>query len=168
MSFVDPNDHKDFIADKVRTATGRELTLDGPLDIGLWPKLRLEAGPLRLGNAPGFGEEPMLALEKVRIAVATLPLLRKRVEMDTVVVHGLTVALERKADGSSNFDDLAGEGADDAGGGGLAAIVLGGVDIKDGRVHWRDETTGQDIVLSNISAQTGELTFGDRWPSRSA
>lgn len=161
VNFADPNDFKDLIADKVRAATGRELSLDGPLEIGIWPKIRLHAGPLALGNAAGFGDEPMLAVDKIQIAVATLPLLRNRLEMDTVVIHGLDVRLARNADGVSNFDDLAGDGETESGGSKLAAIVLGGVDIKDASVTWQDATTGQDAAISNITAQTGELTFGD-------
>jgi len=161
INFADPNDFKDLIADKVRTATGRELSLVGPLEIGVWPKIRIDAGALTLGNAPGFADEPMLAAEKIQIAVATLPLLRNRLEMDTVVIHGLDVKLARNAEGVTNFDDLTGDGEDKSDGSTLAAIVLGGVDIKDARVTWQDATTGQDVAISNINAQTGELTFGD-------
>ena len=77
LAFVDPNDFKEQIADQVREATGRELVLEGPLELGLYPKIKLRAGPLRLGNAPGFGDEPFFAAEEIQVAVATLPLLRK-------------------------------------------------------------------------------------------
>ncbi|MCP5199660.1 MAG: AsmA family protein [Gammaproteobacteria bacterium] len=162
LATFDPNEHKDAIAAKVEEATGRKLSLEGPIELAFWPKIRLKAGPLALGNAPGFGDEPMFAADDIQIAVATLPLLSRRLEMDTVVLHGIRVNLARNADGISNFDDLAGGGGEESGGGeGLAAIVLGGVDIKDAALTWRDATTGQDVAIRNLNASTGALTFGD-------
>lgn len=162
IGFADPNDFKEQIAAKVREDTGRELRLDGPLEWGFWPKIHLRAGPLSLGNAAGFGDEPMFAADEIQIAVATLPLLSSRLEMDTVILHGINVNLARNEDGVSNWDDLAsGDAQEERGGDGLASIVLGGVDIKDSRFSYRDDTTGQHFTISNLTATTGALTFGD-------
>jgi len=162
IAFSDPNDFKDLIAEKVRDQTGRELTLEGPLEWAFWPKLKIKAGPLSLSNAPGFGEEPMIAADEIRVAVATLPLMRKRIEMDTIKLHGVVVNLARNAEGVSNWQDLAGgDGETERHDGGLASFVLGGVDIKDARFTWSDAATDQKITISKINAATGELTFGD-------
>ena len=162
VAFSDPNDFKELIAEKVRDQTGRELTLEGPLEWAFWPKLRLKAGPLSLSNAPGFGDEPMFAADEIQVAVATLPLLRERIEMDTIKLHGVVVNLARNADGVTNWQDLAGgDGETEPHGGGLASFVLGGVDIKDARFTWSDAATDQKITISKINAATGELTFGD-------
>ena len=55
VATFDPNEYKDQLIAKVKADTGRDLTLDGPLEFGVWPKLRITAGPLKLGNASGFG-----------------------------------------------------------------------------------------------------------------
>ncbi len=142
VAFSDPNDFKDLIAEKVRDQTGRELTLEGPLEWAFWPKLRLKAGPLSLSNAPGFGDEPMFAADEIQVAVATLPLMRERIEMDTIKLHGVVVNLARNAAGVTNWQDLAGgDGETEPYDGGLASFVLGGVDIKDARITWSDAAT---------------------------
>ncbi len=162
VAFSDPNDFKDLIAEKVRDQTGRELTLEGPLEWAFWPKLRLKAGPLSLSNAPGFGDEPMFAADEIQVAVATLPLMRERIEMDTIKLHGVIVNLVRNAEGVTNWQDLAGgDGETEPHGGGLASFVLGGVDIKEARITWSDAATEQKITISKVNAVTGELTFGD-------
>lgn len=161
LAFSDPNDFKPVLAQRVRDATGRELTLDGPLSWGFWPKLRLEAGPVSLSNAAGFGAAPFLAATKIQVAVATLPLLKDRIEMDTIVLHGVRVNLARRADGSTNWDDLTGGDPADDGGSGLAALVLGGIDIQDAEVTWSDESTAQTVKLSKITVATGALTYGE-------
>lgn len=163
LASFDANDYKDTLIARVKAATGRDLTLEGPLTLAFWPKLRLEAGPLALGNAPGFGDEPMLAARELRVAVATLPLLRKRVEMDTVVLHGVSVNLARDAEGRGNWEDLAptGDSPRQKSGGGLAALMLGGLDVKDGRLRWQDARSGQSLTLDRIQAHTGALTVGE-------
>lgn len=162
VSFADPNDFKATIAEKVKENTGRTLSLDGDLEWAFWPKIRLKAGPMSLSNAEGFGDEPFFAADEFQVAVATLPLLGSRVEMDTVILHGVSVNLARNADGVSNWDDLAGgEASKEQEGGGLGAFVLGGVDIKDARFTYKDDTTGQDVVISKINVGTGALTLGE-------
>lgn len=163
LASFDANDYKDTLVARVKAATGRDLTLDGPLTLAFWPKLRLEAGPLALSNAPGFGDEPMLAARELRVAVATLPLLSKRIEMDTVVLHGVSVNLARDAEGRGNWEDLAppGDAPRKGNGGGLAALMLGGLDVQDGRVHWQDARSGQSLTLERIEAHTGALTVGE-------
>ena len=78
ITFADPNDFKEEIATRVFEKTGRALILDGELEWALWPKITIKAGPLTLSNVPGFGDEPFFAAEEIRIAVATLPLLKKQ------------------------------------------------------------------------------------------
>ena len=91
LAIADPNDYKDQIIAKVQEQTGRQLTLDGNLEWGFYPKIRLKAGPLALSNAAGFGDEPFLAAEEFQIAVATMPLLKKQVEMDTCLFWAMKI-----------------------------------------------------------------------------
>lgn len=157
----DPNDYKEQLAAKVAAQTGRTLTLDGPIEWGLWPKLRLKAGPLSLSNAPGFGAEPMLAAKEIDVAVATWPLLRKRVEMDTARLTGVVINLAKNADGVTNWGDLAkSEPGAKSHSGSAGALALGGVEITDAQVSYRDDTRGQDLRLSQINFTTGALTLG--------
>lgn len=163
VAFSDPNDFKDTIVQQAREETGRELALDGPLEWGFFPKLRLKAGPLTLANPAGFADEPFLAADEIRIGLATLPLLRKRIEMDTIKLHGVVVNLARNESGLTNWHDLAGEPGEEPehDRGGLASFVLGGVDIKDARITWTDAAADRKVVVSKINAQTGALTFGE-------
>lgn len=167
LATFDINDYKDQLITRIKTQTGRDLLFDGPLELDLWPKISLRSGPLTLSNVGTAEAEPLLRAERIQIAVATWPLLRKRVEMDTVVLHGLHLNLRRDAAGVGNWADLVNPDAaeqerqsqhrDRAP---LAALILGGVDIKDGRFSWHDAVNGQQFTLSNVSASTDALIFG--------
>ena len=163
LATFDPNDHKDTLIARVKAATGRDLTLEGPIELAFWPQLRLHLGALSLSDAPGFGVAPMVELEALEVAVATLPLLRGRIEMDTVKLTGATLNLARNAEGLTNWDDLRPKGGDsrDDDHGRLGALILGGVDITDAKLTWRDQAAQREIVMSALQAQSGPLTFDE-------
>ncbi|MGR8949262.1 MAG: AsmA family protein [Gammaproteobacteria bacterium] len=163
FAFADPNDFKEHIIAQVQQETGRQLSLDGDLEWAFYPKLRIKAGPLALSNAEGFGDEPFLAAEEFQIAVATMPLLKNQIEMDTVKLYGAQINLAKDAQGHTNWADLASgeKDEDERSGGEIATIVLGGVDIKDAKLTWKDASTGQDISVSKVNIGTGALTMGE-------
>jgi len=170
VTFVDPNAFKGRIEDQVAAETGRTLSIDGDIEWGFWPKIRLKTGAIALSNAPGFGDAPFLKLDEFEFAVATWPLVTSDIKMDAVKLYGFEVNLAKNAEGVTNWADLAGEGQrdaeDDHGGGGgdlgdLPAIALGGVDIRDAKITYRDASTGQDLTLSKINVTTGPLELGD-------
>lgn len=169
---IDPNDYKDQITAKVNEATGRTLTIGGDIGLSLFPWIAVELNDVALSNAEGFGDEPFTRINRAEVRLKLLPLLSREVEAGTIVLQGLVLNLARDAGGRSNWDDLAGEPAaspslqkpsepaarKDAPA--LSALAIGGVDIRDGQVSWRDEGAGQQVDLSDIRLQTGAIVPG--------
>src|SRR5258706_2213195 len=79
--FFDPNAHKAELQRLVREQTGRELELPGELKLRLFPWVAIETGRASLGNAAGFGAEPMVAIEHARVGLKLLPLLHGKAEI---------------------------------------------------------------------------------------
>ncbi|MCH9671855.1 MAG: AsmA family protein [Gammaproteobacteria bacterium] len=168
--FVDPNDHKDRIAALVKEHTGRDLNLKGDIKLSVFPWVALDLGAVEISNPPGF--DGMFAqTEKASIRVKVMPLLSKKVEMDTVQLSGLAVNLIRKADGTTNFDDLVqpkstdgNEAKEDAATSGdgpaIAGLAIGGLDISNSSFTWTDAQAGQNYALTNLSAKTGTVELG--------
>src|SRR5690625_1518873 len=105
---VDPNDYKDEIAQVVEQQTGRQLAINGDIDLTFFPWLGLQLGEAQLSDAPGFGDQPFVQLEGARLAVAVWPLLKeRRLVLDKIVIDGLNVRLIRNAQGRGNWEDLA-------------------------------------------------------------
>ena len=104
----DPNDYRDELEAMVEDSTGREFSIDGDLGLTFFPWLGVEIGPLRLGQAAGFGEDDFASVESAVARVRLLPLLRGRTEIDTVVLAGLELNLARDAEGRDNWSDLLG------------------------------------------------------------
>lgn len=170
LAFVfDANDYRDRLSELVSEQTGRQLTLSGEMKLSVFPWLGFELGAAELGNAPGFSDRPFAALTAAEARVKLLPLLRKEVAVDRVVLKGLQLSLERRADGKTNWDDLVdpeaahdanGAGPGEASGGHPSALAVGGVDIQDAVIRWEDETTQAKHSLSDVDIQTGEIAPG--------
>src|SRR5665213_2952700 len=86
LLFVDPNQYRGDIERLAREHTGRELTLQGKLELKFFPRLALAVHAVRVGNPPGFGSQPFLTVQTASIGVKLLPLLRKRLEVTRIVV----------------------------------------------------------------------------------
>lgn len=171
---VDPNDYKPQISSLVQEQTGRTLDLQGDLSLTFFPWIGAETGPVRLSNAPGFGDEPMVAVENARINVKLLPLLKRRVEVDTVVLDSPVIRLHTLADGRTNWDDLAGSGADDGsvrddesirddgkGPAAIAGLAVQGVSINAGQLYWRNDAADQQLDVTGLNLATGTLVPGE-------
>ena len=165
LVYLDPNDYKDTIASKVKAETGRDLRIDGNIGLTFYPWLGLDVEGVSLSNAKGFGETPFLQTKTIKVRAKLMPLLRKELEMDTLVLHGATINLAKNADGVTNWDDMikpkAAEPASSNEGMPLAALVLGGIDIKNANIHWHDMQQKVEYKISDANIATGELKLGE-------
>jgi AsmA protein len=172
---VDPNDFKDEISQAVESKTGRVLTIEGDIGLSVFPWLGLEIGPTSLSNAPGFSAAPFAGMDEVQVRIKLLPLLRKELEMDTVVLKGLQVSLETDVQGKTNWEDLAGAGAPaepapadekqpSAGEITLAGLAIGGVEITDAGVIWDDQQAAARYEISELNLLTGAIAPGRAVP----
>ncbi|WP_019625372.1 AsmA family protein [Thioalkalivibrio sp. ALJT] len=171
----DANDYKDRIEAEVKEATGRELTLSGPIGLTLFPSLGLRLEDVRFGNAEGFGDDPFAELDVVDVAVAVMPLLRRELEVQRVEADGVRLNLARDEQGRSNWDDLlerAGSARDEAVGVdddertetetrlALQRIDVAGITLSNSRVRWEDRETGLRATLEPFNLQIGRFRPG--------
>ena len=148
----DPNDYKEEISVAVEQATGRQLRLDGDLELDIFPRLRIAVGAAELGNAEGFGDEPFASIQGAGLAVGLLPLLSRRVEIDEARLEGLVLNLARNEQGRNNWQDMGGTAApepvsstaeDTADGEGLE-LDVGAIVIAAAEINWSDAAAGRD------------------------
>lgn len=101
----DPNYYRPQVEKLVKEKTGRPFKIAGKIGWILWPEFAVTLPRITLANAPGFPEQPMIEAEKVQVAVAWRPLLSKRLEIGNIMIDGVVLRYQRRADGS-NLDDL--------------------------------------------------------------
>jgi len=94
VTLLDPNDYKPQIVAAVQQATGRTLSLGGPLRVSrsLWPTI--EVTDVTLANLPA-GTRPDLARAERIVAQLSLPaLLRRRIEVSKLTLEGPNILFE--------------------------------------------------------------------------
>jgi AsmA protein len=168
----DPNDYKDDAARAARDNTGRELQIKGDIELTLYPWLGASIADVTLENAKGFGPEPFMHVAQMNVGVRLVPLLfDRRVEVAKVQVDGLSLNLEKKADGTDNWSDLADDKSKtgtetpaetpDAPDGPPLEFSVGGVDIKNVTFSYTDRQTGDAYKIADLSVETGAIRPGD-------
>ena len=172
---VDWNDFKDTIQNQVKKQTGRDLQITGDLSPSVFPWAGISIGEISLANADGFGEVPFASIDSADVKVKLLPLIKREINVRTVELKGLQLDLQREADGTTNWDDLLNstttttttvnddnantqvttevEGSSAT----IAALSVGGIEVLDANVSWRDATTGTDAALSSFNLRTDAI-----------
>lgn len=169
---VNPNDYKEEISQQVEKATGRKLTLNGDIELSVFPWVALELGPLSLSNAKGFKTETFAKVDATQVRIKLMPLLSKQLEMDTVVLDGLVLNLEKNKAGKTNWDDLASTDSprkeadkkpskeSDTKAPALAAVSIAGVKLTNANIIWADASKDEDFQLKDLNLTTDPLVPG--------
>lgn len=172
LIFVDPNDYRGQIETAVKDQTGRTLAIEGDIRLSVFPWLGLELGRVRLGNAPGFGDTPFAEVGEAQVRAKLLPLLHKQLEVGKLTLRGLRLDLQVDKSGRSNWADLAGGGkaapapstkspaAPMTGGPALASLAIGGLEVSDAQLSFRDANTGAAYAVRNLSLTSGPIALG--------
>lgn len=172
-TLIKPENYKSFISNKVRQATGRELSFNGDMSVSFFPWLGLSARDVSLGNGKGFGPEPMVRFASVGIRVRFLPLLTGSVEIGQIELDGVNVLLQRNEKGRSNWDDLHGEKSQNAeadsvdksaGAGALSKTFrIDGVSLRHVDLVWDDLQNKRKISVQNVQAELSDFSQGEKF-----
>ena len=157
----DFNEYKGLIAEKAKEATGRDLKIDGDLnlEISLNPAIAVEG--VSFANASWGSRPEMVSVKKFAAEVSLIPLLSGQVVVNRLVVEGVDLLAETNKDGLGNWEFAPGakeEAATDDGASGDAQIpAVDQVVIKDVKVTYKDGKTGEEyrVALDSMSAQAG-------------
>jgi uncharacterized protein involved in outer membrane biogenesis len=158
LSF-DPDSLKPRVEAAVKQATGRELTLAGRIRLGLSLQPTLTVSGVSLANPPGFSRPAMATLERLDVKLALIPLLRRQIEIDQLVLVKPDIMLETNAQGRPNwqFTPQTSPNVPQPGTApshkDASAISVGDVRIENGTLTWRDDVTGRNAVLGLTSAR---------------
>src|SRR3954470_6342776 len=112
MTF-DPNRYKGQIEQLVKDKTGRTLTLQGNLEVAVWPALGAKVAGVTLSERDG--KEQFVGLDSAHVSVALMPLLHGEAIVDKIRVSGLKARVVKEKDGTFNFSDLTAPKTADAG-----------------------------------------------------
>ncbi|MBF8999860.1 AsmA family protein [Vibrio nitrifigilis] len=106
VMFVNPNQFKPLLVEKVKQQTGLDLNIEGDISWQFFPAIGLELGKTELKNPTGYSSVNLLKVQHVDIDVSLFALLEHKLQIGNVRVEGAEVHLETLANGQSNIDAL--------------------------------------------------------------
>ena len=166
-----PNDFRAQISAQADKSIHRKLEI-GDIHLSIFPTLGARIRQVSLGNAEGFGEEPMAQIGEAEVGVRLLPLVfSRRAEISSITLKDLKLNLLKHADGKSNWDDLSGKKTpapspsqpqprptNQAAPAQLGKI--GSIDISNASVAYTDQQAKKSYALNGFSFSTGSISIG--------
>ena len=102
-SFLDWEQFKPEITERLEAITGREIAIDGPLAVSILPTPTIKAADLRIANAPGAAAPDLARIKSLDLALALGPLLGGEVAVTSLKMVEPAIELQRLADGRPNW-----------------------------------------------------------------
>ena len=147
---IDWNQYKGEIAAQAKAITGRDLTIDGDIQITVLPAPALVVKDVALANLEGATSPEMARLKSLEIRIALGPLLSGQIQVETIKLDTPVIELEVTGDGRRNWDFPAPSGKEKKDAGPPAAD---GAAPKAG--------PGLDVRLDNFIIENGTLVYRD-------
>jgi len=112
---IDPDDYREELATRASEQLGRQVQLNGPIDLTYFPWLALDISDVSVGNPADFPEAPALAsIQRASASVRLLPLLTGNLEVGTVGVEDARLSVVTSRSGATNLEGLFEGGAETA------------------------------------------------------
>ena len=162
--FFNPNHYRSELEAWVKAQTGRAFTLQGELELKLFPTLAFTAPQFVLSDAPQFGTQPLLQARRVAVRVQLLPLLRGQVSLGELVLEGVRVHLVRTPAGDTNWQALLQQLAhrttsNSSAGNGLRFDTLRDFTLNDAVVTFDDQQSGTSYQLQVLQLHTQNVSL---------
>ena len=152
LYMFDANYFKQQMVDYVKVHNQRDLTLDGDIKVTFFPRLGLDSGKMSLSQRNS--NKGFASIENARLYIAWWPLLRKQLQIESVVLDGIHANVIRYKNGSTNLDDLLeieGNLRD-------IKFEIDSIKINNSSANLQDEAAGIVLSLHNLHIETGKLT----------
>jgi uncharacterized protein involved in outer membrane biogenesis len=149
VSIYDFNKLKPRIAQAVKDATGRELSLDGDIKLKIGLTVGVAAENVSLQNAQWGTRAELATIKRLEFQFALLPLIKRRIELRRITLLEPDILVETNSSGTSNltFQPQEGEAGKREARPALLALMFQDVLVRKGLLTYRDGRSGSTYVL---------------------
>jgi uncharacterized protein involved in outer membrane biogenesis len=161
-ALIDVNSYKPLIVSQVKTATGRDLVIDGPISLSLLPTPTVSVTGVKFFNAPGSKNANMVEVKSVTVKPSLLALLGGSIEVSEVTLVEPKIVLEINAEGKPNWEftpSVAEAKPAAAKPSTPRPLSLGRLTIDNGTLIFSDSKAGLSVVAdkANFTASVGSI-----------
>ncbi len=166
LKSIDPAEYRDLIAEQVKQATGRDLTLAGEVELAVSLTPTITVSDVSFANAAWGSRPQMVTARRVEARIELLPLISGNINVKRLVLVELDILLETDAEGRGNWefeipaaetsnDPAATSSFDDA-----VIPTVREILITGGRLTYKDGQTGETsrLVVDRLSSGAEDIS----------
>jgi len=169
-SAINPAQLTKILSSTVKSSTGRDLTITGPVSLNIFPSIGVSADQVSLSNAVWATDKQMFTLKHIEMSIKLMPLLKGSVEISGMKIVGLDSHLQTNKAGDGNwvmtgFVDMISQptvgvtsntnsanntskaSADTSGASSNPFVAIEMVDITDARITYQDDKSTPTELL---------------------
>lgn len=166
-SLLNIDQYKPAMIAAVKEATGRELVIEGPLKLTIFPTPRISARQVHFANAVGGKGAQMVDVRWIGVSPSLGALLRGKIEVGRLTLFRPTIVLETDAEGRPNWEFNPGAGAAQPAGAPSSGLhlAIGTLKIREGTLSYTNPKTGQTLkaekveLLASVGSFQGPFNF---------
>jgi hypothetical protein len=166
-SFVDWNAYRGELSALLSRTAGRQVSIDGNLQMAILPSPHLNARDVRIASIVGASDPDLARVGEIRMQIAAGPLFTGRIAVRSLLLVEPVINLETLPDGRTNWDIGAGAGQPAPGGQGDPAgkpalpiqFSFERVAIASGTLAWR-AANGRTQRLERLNTQIAMADLG--------
>lgn len=158
--FLPPDKVRSLVIDGARKTLHREVRLKG-ISLSLLKGLSIEG--LEVSEVPDFGAGAFASAGTFSLRVKLLPLMRKKVIVDSIVLEGLKVSVRRGRGGRFNFEDMTSSAAVRPASAGVSApgtaleLAVRRAIVRESELTYKDVVTGEHWKVTALQAQVDDF-----------
>ena len=161
-ALINVNSYKPLIVSQVKTATGRDLVIDGPISLSLLPTPTVTVTGVKFFNVAGSKNANMVEVKSVTVKPSLLALLVGSIEVSEVTLVEPKIVLEVNAEGKPNWEfapSVAEAKPAAAKPSSPRPLSLGRLTIDNGTLIFSDSKAGVSVVAekANFTASVGSI-----------
>ncbi len=169
--FIYVKKHIPVIEAKVTQATGRSFSMGEDIDLSVFPWVGVKVTDVLFGNPEGFSNKQMISVKKFEVRLKVMPLLSRKIEVNTFVLEEPVIHLEKLKNGTANWtgigggDKAKGEAKPKAdpspSGKGLpiSELRVDNFAITNGRLIYIDQTTGTKKQITDLNLALSDISL---------
>ena len=163
---IDPNNYRDEIAGLVYDASGLELNINGPIGWSVFPWVGLSLEDV---TVKGRENSQLAKLTNAEVSVKLLPLLGKKVEVQTATLNGLELTLIKNKQGKGNWEvskpekteaaetEVTDVSSESPASSPPLELDIASIDVSGLLFSYEDQQTGQKYLIDEAGLTTGTI-----------
>lgn len=160
VMLFDPNDYRDKISQAASKTLGHTLTIEGPLTAEYFPWVVITAQDVKITSSNDVAPEDLANIGELSLKVKTMPLLKKDVQIDSIMINRAAIHLERNKNGKANWEPkVTNQGQDEPSVVETQASTGQQVGLQESQ---RDESKPLRYEISKVEINNSQVIYHDK------